>query len=81
MKVISIVLLVAVAAVYSLPVEENVDSVAPVEVYVAESVDEINDGLVRDKRQFGGEKNWKIIVENWRQRSGVRIEQIDGDFV
>jgi ferredoxin-thioredoxin reductase catalytic subunit len=55
MKVISIVLLVAVAAVYAFPAEETADTLVAVEAEPVEVVAELNDGLVRDKRQYGGE--------------------------
>lgn len=55
MKVISIVLLVAVAAAYAFPAEDNVETLIAVETEPVENTAEINDGLVRDKRQFGGE--------------------------
>lgn len=65
MKVILVVLLVAVAAVCALPVEENIAE--PLEAVESENFDivaEINDGLVRDKRQFGGKVLKKSVLSH-----------------
>jgi hypothetical protein len=71
MKVIAIVLMVAVAAVCSFPAEEinandNVEVIA-VEAAPVESGVEFIDGLVRDKRQFGGKEDFFWIVKNVSQ--------------
>lgn len=60
MKVILIVLLVAVAAVCAFPAEENPEEIlVALESEPVVNVAEINDGLVRDKRQYGGENLYK----------------------
>lgn len=59
MKLFALVLIISVAAIYSLPLGENSESEksnAPssVETEITENVeDDVND-LIREKRQFGG---------------------------
>lgn len=56
MKVIFIVLFVAVAAVCAFPAENNPEEIlVALESEPVGNVAEINDGLIRDKRQYGGE--------------------------
>lgn len=55
MKVIAIFLLVAVAAAYAFPAEDNDETIVAIEVDPEQDTAQINEGLVRDKRQFGGE--------------------------
>lgn len=59
MKVFLVVLMVAIAAVCAFPAEQTADTfetLVAVEAEPVESEVEIVDGLVREKRQYGGKQ-------------------------